>query len=57
MGAGSPKKPAAPRKRKKRAGPVSLHPLEFDTAMKGLLAVSYPRPLVPRKGKKRDHEE
>lgn len=38
-GAGSPKKPAAPRKRKKRAGPVSLHPLSFDEAMRALLRV------------------
>jgi hypothetical protein len=42
MGAGSRKKPAAPRKRKKRAGPVSLHPMEFDDAMRALLAVKQP---------------
>jgi hypothetical protein len=35
-------KPAAPRKRKKRAGPVSLHPLSFDDAMRALLAVKQP---------------
>jgi len=39
-GTGSRKKPAEPRKRKKRPGPVSLHPLDFETALKGLLAVS-----------------
>ena len=38
-GAGSPKKPAAPRKKKKRAGPVSLHPMSFDDAMRALLQV------------------
>lgn len=36
---GAPKKLPAPRKRKKRPKPVSLHPLDFDTAMKWLLAV------------------
>jgi hypothetical protein len=49
MGAGSTKKPAAPRKRKKRAGPVSLHPLSFDDAMRALLAV--PAPPSTRKKK------
>jgi ISXO2-like transposase domain len=44
-GAGSPKKPAARRKRKKRAGPVSLHPLSFDDAMRALLQV---KPLKAR---------
>jgi len=38
-GSGAKKPPAAPRKRKKRAGPVSLHPLSFDEAMRALLAV------------------
>lgn len=38
-GSGAKKPPAAPRKRKKRAGPVSLHPLSFDDAMRALLAV------------------
>ena len=38
-GSGAKKPPAAPRKRKKRPGPVSLHPLDFDDAMRGLLAV------------------
>jgi len=44
-GSGAKKPPAAPRKRKKRAGPVSLHPLSFDDAMRALLAV----PSVKRK--------
>jgi hypothetical protein len=48
MGAGSRKKPAAPRKRKKRAGPVSLHPMEFDDAMRALLGVK------PLKGREAD---
>jgi hypothetical protein len=43
-GSGAKKPPAAPRKRKKRAGPVSLHPLSFDDAIKALLAVSPQRP-------------
>jgi hypothetical protein len=38
-GSGARKPPAAPRKRKKRAGPVSLHPLSFDEAMRALLQV------------------
>jgi hypothetical protein len=38
-GSGAKKPPAAPRKRKKRAGPVSLHPLSFDDAMRALLQV------------------
>jgi len=54
MGSGSRKKPAAPRKRKKRAGPVSLHPLDFDTAMKGLLAVRAAPPKPRRKTTKDD---
>ena len=33
-----PRKPPRPRK-KKRAGPVSLWPLDFDTALKALLGV------------------
>jgi hypothetical protein len=55
MGAGSPKKPAAPRKRKKRAGPVSLHPLEFDDAMRALLAV--PAKKVPRFSRQEEGSE
>jgi hypothetical protein len=47
-GSGAKKPPAAPRKRKKRAGPVSLHPLSFDEAMRALLAVK------PLKGDKPD---
>jgi len=38
-GSGAKKPPAAPRKKKKRAGPVSLHPLSFDDAMRALLGV------------------
>jgi hypothetical protein len=41
-GSGAKKPPAAPRKRKKRAGPVSLHPLSFDEAMRALLQVKPP---------------
>jgi hypothetical protein len=57
-GAGSPKKPAAPRKRKKRAGPVSLHPLSFDEAMRALLAVrptKQPMELIDESDKEKDN--
>jgi hypothetical protein len=57
-GAGAKKPPAAPRKRKKRAGPVSLHPLSFDDAMRALLQV---KPLKgsgenPERGEKTPEE-
>ena len=45
-GSGAKKPPAAPRKRKKRAGPVSLHPLSFDDAMRALLGV---KPVTGRR--------
>jgi mRNA-degrading endonuclease RelE of RelBE toxin-antitoxin system len=38
-GSGAKKPPATPHKRKKRAGPVSLHPLDFDDPIRRLLAV------------------
>ena len=55
-GAGSPKKPAAPRKRKKRAGPVSLHPLSFDDAMRALLAVKQPEKRQRAKHENREDD-
>ena len=33
------KRAVRPRKKKERLKPVSLHPLDFDTAMRGLLAI------------------
>lgn len=37
-----------------RAKPISLHPLDFATAMKGLLAVKWPaeKDRKPRKGRR-----
>ncbi len=41
MGTGAQKKPTKkpkPKRPKERLRPVSLHPLEFDAAMRGILA-------------------
>ena len=61
MGAGAKsRRPAAPRKRKKkpkgkaREGPMHLaEPLDFDTAMKGILAVPKTALQPPGNGKGR----
>jgi hypothetical protein len=50
-GAGTKKKPAARRKVRKRLQPMSLHPLDFDTAIKGLLAVQTSGPERSKKPK------
>jgi hypothetical protein len=47
-GTGSSKKPAEPRKVRKRLRPVSLHPLDFDTAIRGLLGVKALKDEEPR---------
>jgi hypothetical protein len=54
-GSGAKKPPAAPRKRKKRAGPVSLHPLSFDDTMRALLAV--PATAMGRKKKPKESKD
>jgi hypothetical protein len=56
-GTGAKKPPAAPRKRKKRAGPVSLHPLSFDDAMRALLAVPSPKAPVNEHNSNRDRKK
>jgi hypothetical protein len=43
------KRAVRPRKKKERLKPVSLHPLDFDTAMRGLIAVSSTSPSEPHK--------
>jgi hypothetical protein len=43
------KRAVRPRKKKERLKPVSLHPLDFDTAMRGLLCVPAKASDEPRK--------
>jgi len=48
------KKIAPGRKKKKvRLRPVSLHPLDFDTAMKGLVATAQPSPDRKKPGNRK----
>jgi len=55
-GSGAPQKPPRSKKRKKRPKPVSLHPLDFDTAMRGLLAVK-PATTKKKPGGLQKHSE